>query len=63
MCGSKGPVLQHRLQKQMIFSHRLVENFDRSLEVRKMFAELGRRDFRFKGVKLARQFGEVCFKF
>jgi hypothetical protein len=47
----------------MVFSHRLVENFDLPLEVLEMVGDLGRRDFRFKGVKLARQLGEVFLKF
>ena len=56
-------VFQHRLQEQMVFSHRLVENFDLPLEVLEMVGDLGRRDFRFKGIKLARQLGEVFLKF
>jgi hypothetical protein len=60
---TRGTVFQHRLQKQMVLSHRLVENSDLSLEVREMFAKLGRSDLRFKGVKLARQLGEVFLKF
>jgi hypothetical protein len=41
----------------------LVENFDLLLEVREMLAELGRRELRFKSVKLVRQFGEIFFEF
>jgi hypothetical protein len=52
---TRGTVFQHRLQKQMVFTYRLVENFDLSLEVLEMFADLRRRDFCFKGIKLARQ--------
>ena len=60
---TRGTVFQHRFQKLMVFSHRLVENFELLLEVREVSVELGRRDLRFEGIKLARQLGEIFLKF
>ncbi len=60
---TRGAILQHRLQKQTVFSHRLVKNFDPPLDIGKMLAELGSRKLRFKSVKLVCQLGEMFLKF
>ena len=60
---TRGTVFQHRLQKHLVFSHRLIENFDLSLDIVEMFGDLGSRDFRFKDVKPVCQLREVFLKF